>query len=80
MLIAVSTDPSGSKTLILGLELGDVERLLSDQPIEKILADEGIHDLQVTKVQILGPEDTARFISLFGAKVVRKSVSTRPKT
>lgn len=76
MLIAVGTDENGQKTLILGLEAENIEHLLNDQPIEKLLADEGILDLQVAKLNILGPEDTVRFVSHYGAKI-RKSVGTK---
>lgn len=79
MLIAVSTDAIGEKSLILGLEAENIERLLNDQPIQKILASEGFYDLQVEKVVILGPEDTVRWVTHFGIKA-GESVKTEPKT
>ena len=66
MLIA-ATERNGRKLLVLGLQDENIKRLLNDEPIYKNLADDvAVPGLEEWDVTILGPEDTARFVSHFG--------------
>lgn len=67
MLIASSTNTkTGRRTLYLGLEAENMERLAAGQPIIKHLNDLGdveVLGLQEWDVVILGPSDTATFVA-----------------
>lgn len=65
MLIAVDV---GAKRLILGLHAENVERLLNDMPIERLLDDtpglaEHVPEFAGWTLYVLGPEDLARFVA-----------------
>lgn len=65
MLIA-ATERDGRKLLVIGLMEENVRRLENDEPIYKDLREPGVPGLEEWDVAILGPEDTVRFVALFG--------------
>lgn len=66
MLVAVSHNKSGRKTLILGLAEENLKLLKNDQPITKDLGE--IEELKGWDLVILGPEDMVRFVAHYGKK------------
>lgn len=69
MILAVLTSQeTGRRALVVGLEAINVERLLNDMPIRKQLDDKdanGFHTdgLEGWDLVVLGPEDSARFLA-----------------
>lgn len=69
MILAVLTDPrTGRRSLVVGLEATNIERLKNDMPIRKQLDDKdggGFHTdgLEGWDLVVLGPEDSARFLA-----------------
>lgn len=65
MLIAVDLT---NKSLIVGLQQENIDRLLNDMPIERKLSEtpgieENVPELSGWTLYVLGPEDLARFVA-----------------